>query len=100
MMSGSSVGLIKFWSDSILGFDRKAFLRLRLFQFQFPLLDAGADAAERQQFFLVVNHLLAAAADQRIILLQKDRLFRADFLAEAAVDAAKHVDLEFRRHLF
>jgi hypothetical protein len=28
--------------------------------------------------------------------MQENRLFRADFLAEAAEDAAQHVDLEFR----
>ena len=79
---------------------RSAFLRLRFVKFQFPFLDAADFAAKRQEFFLVVNHLVAVRADERIILLQENRLFRANFLTEAAEDAAEHVDLKFRRHFF
>src|SRR5438093_155424 len=57
------------------------------------------NAAEFEQLFSVVNHLRAARAGERIILLQEDGFLRADFLAEAAENAAKHVDLEFLRHL-
>src|ERR1017187_5684024 len=80
-------------------FHRKIFLLLGLLQFVFPLLDAAMDAAQREEFFLVVNHLRAACAGERIILLQENGLLRPDFLAEAAEDAAEHVDLEFERHL-
>ena len=64
-----------------------------------PLLHARVNAAEGEEFFFVVNHFRAARAGERIIFLQEDRFFRADFLAEAAEDAPKHVDLEFLRHL-
>src|ERR1022692_3729632 len=81
-------------------FHRETFLLFGFFQLEFPFLDAGADAAKREQFFLVVNHLFAAGAGERVVLLQKDRFLRANFLAEAAKDAAQHVDLKFLRHLF
>src|SRR5277367_3684033 len=85
---------------NLLGFHRKSFLFLRFFQFIFPFLDAADRAAEREEFFLVVNHLGARQAGERIIFLKKNRLFRTDFLAKAAENAAQHVDLERLRHLF
>src|ERR1039457_4070087 len=71
---------------------RKRLLFLRLFQLVFPLLDAAVCAAEREEFFLVVNHFITARAGERIILLQENGLLRADFLAKAAENAAEHVD--------
>ncbi len=43
-------------------FHRETFLFFGFFQFEFPFLDARTDAAKREQFFLVVNHLFAAGA--------------------------------------
>src|SRR6267143_2243211 len=61
--------------------DRKRLLPLRFFEFVFPLLDAVVvDAAKREQFFLVVNHLLAAGAGQRIVFHQEDSFLRTDLL--------------------
>src|SRR4051812_40159634 len=57
-------------------------------------------AAELIEPVLVVDHLLAGVAGHRILLLQEDRLLRADLLAHAAVNAAQHVDFEFLRRAF
>src|SRR5437870_12504016 len=78
---------------------RKSFLLFSFFSFLFPLLNACVDTAEGEEFFFVVNHFLAARAGERVVLHQEDCFLRADFLAEAAENAAKHVDLEFLRHL-
>src|SRR6266487_1821639 len=46
----------RFWN-------RNCFLLLRLFGLLFPFLDAVVvDAAEREEFFLVVNHLFASSS--------------------------------------
>src|ERR1041385_6257950 len=63
--------------------DRKALLLLRFFGLVFPFLDAALHAAEREQLFLVVNHFLSRQARERVILLEKDCLFRANLLAIA-----------------
>src|SRR5208282_497156 len=81
-------------------FYRKIFLCLRLLQLVFPLLDAAVLATERKELLFVINHLGAAQAGERIILQQENRLFGADLLAVAAVNAAQHVDFKFERHLF
>src|SRR5208282_2742590 len=87
------------WRRSPFGFRISGFFRIsnfglrfsllfhrEIFLFVFPLLDAALDAAQHEEFFLVVNHLGAAGAGERIIFLQKNRLLRADFLAKAAED--------------
>src|SRR5581483_9195929 len=75
-------------------------LRLGLFGLLPPLLNLVLmNAAQMEQLFLVVDHLLPARAGQGIILHQKNRLLRADFLAKAAEDAPEHVDLKFLRPL-
>src|SRR5688572_28337447 len=53
------------------------------------------DATKGEQLFLIVNHLFAGGAGQRIILHQKNGFLGTYFLAIAAKDAAQHVDLEF-----
>ena len=58
------------------------------------------DAADLEQFILVIHHLLAGEASDGVIFAQKNRLLRANFLAHAAIDAADHVDIEFLRVLF
>src|SRR2546429_9702721 len=74
--------------------------RLRFLRFVFPFLNAVVvDAAQGEQFFFVVNHLLAAGAGERIVFHQEDRLLRTNLLAIAAEDAAEHIDLKFLRHL-
>src|SRR5205809_7740459 len=78
--------------------NRKCFLLLLLLLFGlvFPLLDAVVvDAAEREEFFFVVNHLLPARAGQRVIFHQEDGFFGTNLLAITAEDAAEHIDLEF-----
>src|SRR6266576_3706234 len=78
---------------------RKLFLLFRFLHLVLPLPDAALHAAEREKFLLVVNHLLASQATERVVLEQEDRFLRADLLAIAAEDAAEHVDLEFPGHL-
>ena len=56
-------------------------------------------AAQLVELLLVVDHLGAGDAGDRVIFPQEDGLLGADFLAQAAVDAADHVDLEFLRPL-
>src|SRR3974390_298987 len=80
-------------------FNRKTLLLFGFFQFVFPFLDAGSRAAEFQELLFVVNQFFAADADVRPIMLEENRLFRANFLTEAAINAAEHVDLELQRHL-
>src|SRR6185369_1066622 len=58
------------------------------------------DSAQRKQLFFVVDHLGAAGAGQRVIFQKENRFLRANFLAEAAEDAAKHVDVKFFGGLF
>src|SRR5207249_3125465 len=80
--------------------DGKSRLLLRFLQFAFPFPDAVVvDAAQGEQFFFVVNHLLAAGAGERVVFHQEDRLFRTNLLAITAEDAAEHVNLKFLRHL-
>src|SRR5690242_771366 len=63
--------------------------------FVFPFADLVlVHPAQREQLFLVVDHLFAADAGQGIIFHQEDRFFRAHLLAEPTEDAAEHVDLE------
>src|SRR5258706_4147426 len=54
-------------------------------------------AAELVESVLVVDHFFARVAGHGKLVLQKDRLLRADLLAHAAVDAAQHVDFELLR---
>ena len=60
----------------------------------------GQGAAEFVELGLVVDHLGAGVAAHRELVLQPDRLLRANLLAQAAVDAAQHVDVEGLRSLF
>lgn len=57
-------------------------------------------AAEFVELFLVVDHFFAGVTGRRKDILEDDRLFRADFFAESAVDAAEHIDVELLRCLF
>src|ERR1700693_4665700 len=52
-------------------------------------------AADLQQFVFVMHHLLARESGDSVIFAEKNRLFRANFLAHAAENAADHVDIEF-----
>ena len=80
--------------------NRKHMLLARVLEFVFPFLDSiVVDAAQGEEFFLVVDHFLAAPSGERVVLHQEDRLLRTDLLAIAAEDAAEHVDLEFPGHL-
>jgi len=71
-----------------------------------PLPVSASTSAHRracrqgEEFFLVVDHFVARLSGQRVVLLQEDRLLRADFLAVAAEDASEHVDLEFEAAIF
>src|SRR5256885_12704698 len=59
--------------------DGKSRLLLSFLQFALPFLDAVVvDAAEREQFFFVVDHLFAAGAGQRIVFHQENRLLRTN----------------------
>src|SRR5438876_8137443 len=83
--------VIRHWSFVIL---RRHALCLRFFRLLLPL--AGfvlMNATERQQFFLVVDHLFPTGADERVIFHQENGFFRANFLAITAEDAAKHINL-------
>src|SRR5204863_8586454 len=51
-----------------LRFHRKILLIFRFLSLLFPLLNARVPAAEREQLFFVVNHLLPRGAGERIIL--------------------------------
>src|SRR5215470_8461877 len=52
-----------------------------------PFVDeAGFETADFVELFLVVHHLGARRTGDRVVLLQIDRLLRADFLAEPAVN--------------
>src|SRR6185369_3675254 len=52
--------------SKLVQLDGKTFLLLPFFRFVLPFLDRVAvDAAQRQEFFFVVNHFLAAGAGQR-----------------------------------
>src|SRR5262245_46446520 len=71
-------------------------LRLGLLGLFPPLLDLiDVRSAQREQLLLVIDHLLAALARQRIIALQEDRLLWTHLLAKAAEDATEHIDVEF-----
>src|SRR5688572_30158424 len=65
-----------------------------------PLVDEAVEhAAQFIKLRLVMHHLLAGDAGDRVILAEEDGLLGTDFLAHAAVDAADHVDLELLRPL-
>src|SRR5262245_60967031 len=85
---------------TLLNLDWKNLLLLGLLQLVLPLLDAGVGSAQGEQFLLVVNQFGATRAGERVIFLQEDGFLGTHFLAEAAEDAAKHVDLKLLRHLF
>src|SRR5438309_12027165 len=53
------------------------------------------DPAQREQLFFVIDHLIAASANERIVLHQENGFLGADLLAITAKDAAQHVDLKF-----
>src|SRR5438552_19028344 len=70
-------------------------LRLCLVGLLLPLADlVQMDAAQRQQFFFVINQFFSRRARERVIFHQENGFFGADFLAIAAKDAAQHVDLK------
>src|SRR5438477_5556415 len=73
--SGSSVGRLE---------------RERLVQFAFPAV------AIREQLFLVVEQLLAGLGGEFEIRALDDRVDRTGLLAEAAIDAFRHVDVVAR----
>ena len=52
------------------------------------------DPAQFEEPLLVVDEFCAGVAREGVVLPQEDRLLGTDLLAEAAVDAAEHVDLE------
>src|SRR5439155_15706837 len=79
--------------------DWKRLLLLRFFRFVFPFLYADVRAAEREEFFFVVNHFFASGSGQRVIFHQEDRFFGTNLLAIAAEDAAEHIDLELLWYL-
>jgi len=54
-------------------------------------------AAELQQFLLVELQLLALVGGDGKIVLQEDRLLRANLLAHPAVNAPQHVDHKIPR---
>src|SRR4051812_24198993 len=56
--------------------------------------ETGENAAQLVELLLVVYHLRARDAGDRIVFAQEDRLFGTNLLAHAAVDAADHVDVE------
>ena len=56
--------------------------------------------AEFVELIFVVHHLGAGVAGHRVLVLEEDRFLRADFLAEPAVNAAEHVDIEGLRGFF
>ena len=47
-----------------------------------------------KEFFLIIYHLFAGVTRNRVFLLEEDGLLGAHLFAQAAVDAADHVDLE------
>src|SRR5882724_2414100 len=57
-------------------------------------------ASEFVETILMIDHLLARVAGHRILVLKEDRFLGADLLAEPAVNAAQHVDVERLRTLF
>ena len=57
-------------------------------------------SADLEQFFLVMHHVGARETGDGVIFAQKNRLFRTNFLAHPAVNAADHVDIEFLRKFF
>src|SRR5258707_6861186 len=62
------------------------------------LRDLGLPAvAVREQLVLVVEQLLAGLRGELEIRTLDDRVDRAGFLAEAAIDAFRHVDVVARR---
>ena len=63
-------------------------LLLQEFEATFEVLDID------EQAVLGVDGLLAGAEVEVVLVAHDDGLLRADILAEAAVDAAEHVDLE------
>src|SRR6516165_11440172 len=57
-------------------------------------------SAYLEEFFLVMHHIGAREAGDRVIFAQKNRLLRTNFLAHPAINAADHVDIEFLRKFF
>src|SRR5262249_24411271 len=53
-----------------------------------------------EEFFLVMHHVGAREAGDRVIFAQKNRLLRTNFLTHPAINAADHVDIEFLRKFF
>src|ERR1044071_9282125 len=60
----------------------------------------GQRAAEFVEALLVVHHLGARITRHRKLVLEEDRLLRANLLAQPAVNAAEHVDVEGLRRFF
>src|ERR1700730_2207804 len=60
-----------------------------------PLIDqAGHRSAQFIQALFVVHHFCSGKPGDGVILSQKNGLFRTDFFAEPAIDAANHVNFE------
>src|SRR3954470_22665024 len=60
-----------------------------------PLVyEARPNAAQLIELLLIVHHLRTACPGDRVILAEKDRLFRADLFAHPAENASGHVDVE------
>src|SRR5215475_8141025 len=57
-------------------------------------------SADLEEFFLVMHHVGTREAGDGVILAQKNRLLRTNFLAHPAINAADHVDIEFLRKFF
>src|SRR5881398_561044 len=72
--------------------NRKHLLLARVLEFVFPFLDSiVVDAAQGEEFFLVVDQFLAAPSGERVVRHQEDRPLRTDLLAIAAQDAAEQI---------
>jgi hypothetical protein len=57
--------------------------------------ETGHEPSELVQLGLVVNHFCTGLAGNGVVFAEVNGLFRADLLAQTAVDAAGHVDEKF-----
>ena len=58
------------------------------------------DAANFEEFLLVMHHVSTGESGDGVIFAELNSLFVTDLLAHAAEDAANHVDIEFFRIFF
>src|ERR1700740_3657997 len=61
---------------------------------------AGHYTAKFVELLFVMHHLLSGQAGDGVIFAQEDGLFRANFFAQPAVNAADHIDLKRLREFF